>query len=204
MLDIALDLDDTICDTASIIMEKAIKFHQSILHRKVDLFEVSDCEDYFYFAHKLGWGKDEVCRFFEWCYPYYLKEVKVLNDVADVLKELHALNCKIHIITARYASDKEDVELLTREWLKNNNIVYDTLDIGQCNKTDMIAKYNCKVFVDDSFKNCCAIKDCFKDTLVMIMNSAYNINLRKDGIVRVNDWKEIKNSIIKFREVIYE
>lgn len=204
MLDIALDLDDTICDTASIIMEKAIIFHQEVLRREVKLQDVSECEDYFYFAHKLGWGRDEVCNFFEWCYPYYLKEVKVLDNVVEVLKELHDLNCKIHIITARYHSDKEDVEHLTKMWLQSNNIVYDTLDIAQHDKADLVTKYKCKVFVDDSFKNCCDIKDQSKDTLVMMKVSQYNNNLHREDIVKIDNWKQIKNNVINLKEVNYE
>lgn len=204
MLDIALDLDDTICDTASVIMQKAIEFHQNVLHRELKLLDINDCEDYFYFAHRLGWDRDDVCRFFEWCYPYYLKEVKAFKGVAETLRDLRTMNCKIHIITARYCSDKENVEQLTKEWLKNNNIVYDTLDIAQRSKTEMIEKYNCKVFVDDSFKNCCAIKDCLTNTFVMMMNSSYNSNLNRNDIIRVNNWQQIKNNVIKLKEVNYE
>lgn len=203
-MNIALDLDDTICDTASVIMEKAIEFHKTVLHREVNLIDVNDCEDYFYFAHSLGWENDEVRNFFSWCYPYYLKEVTVLDGVSAVLRELHDLGCKIHIVTARYLSDKEDVVALTRAWLDANKVVYDTLDIGQHTKIDAVKKYRCEVFVDDSFKNCCEIEKCCPVKLVMLMSSKYNENLKNEKIIKIDNWNQLKNNVLKLKGEIYE
>lgn len=89
-------------------MEKSIEFHKTVLHREVNLIDVNDCEDYFYFARSLGWRNDEMRNFSSWCYPYYLKEMMILDGVSSVLRELHDLGCKIHILTHRQSCDKED------------------------------------------------------------------------------------------------
>lgn len=200
MLHIAVDLDDTICDTSSKIIEESVKFHKEILKRDYNPIKIDSCDDYFYFALRLGWDAEDVTLFFKHCYPFYLKYVKPLNNVASSLNYLREKGCKIHIISARHYSDKLDVIKLTKIWLKKNDIPYDTLDIGHKEKGQIVSKYNCNVFIDDSFKNCCDIKNSTKNIKVLMFGTQFNQKLNSKNITRVLNWKEIEKLIINEKE----
>jgi len=200
MLHIAVDLDDTICDTSSKIIYESIKFHINILKRKYKPIKIDSCDDYFYFAHRLGWNNEDVTLFFKHCYPFYLMNVKPLTEVSSILKSLKKQNCVIHIISARHYNDKVDVVELTKKWLHLNNITYDTLDIGHKQKDQLVRDYNCSVFIDDSFKNCCDVKNSIKNIEVLMFETPFNKKLEMEGLKRVSSWKQIEKLLVEKKE----
>lgn len=187
---LAIDLDDTISNTSKTIKKYAKNFHVKVLKRKYKKFKLSNVDDYFYFALELGWNGDDVSRFFKTCYPNYLKFVKPLKYVRKALFELHMDGWEIHIISARHYSDREDVFALTKKWLNKYRIYFDTLDIGNKNKIDDVKKYNCSLFIDDSYRNCIDIAEQLNIDAVLFCTK-YNETYQKDENLKLlKNWKD--------------
>ena len=188
---IAIDLDDTICNTSKVIKKFAKNFHLKVLKRKYKKNKLSNVDDYFYFALELGWNNDDVTKFFQTCYPYYLDKVKPLKNVKKILLKLHNMNNEIHIISARHYSDKQDVYAITKNWLIKNKITFDTLDIGNKEKRDMVDRYKCDLFIDDSYKNCIEIKQ-YLGIDVILFCTKYNQDYQRNADLKLlKNWNEI-------------
>ena len=43
-----------------------------------------------------------------------------------------------------------------------NQLNSETLDIGHKQEGQLVRDYNCSIFIDDSFKNCCDVKNLIK------------------------------------------
>ena len=89
---------------------------------------------------------------------------------------------------------KENVEEITKQWLKDNNVEYDGLFLNAADKLQLAKDNNIELFIDDSFKNCKNIAD-NSNTKVYMMNSIVNGNLNDEKVKRVFSWPEIYDLI---------
>lgn len=117
-------------------------------------------------------------------------------EVISFLKKKH----KIYIITARKNTDlpkteKRDMELITKMYLKNNNILYDKLVFSTKEKYKEIVKYNIDIMIEDNVQN---INEIIKNTdaKVFCFNTPYNVSCQHSNIIRVYTWYDI---LIKMR-----
>ncbi len=97
--------------------------------------------------------KKKKIYFWEKYYTSMLPKMSAKALASESIKEL-SKNNKIYLITARWDTEKKEVEKITIKWLADNEIVYDKLILKCRNKTRIMQKYNIDLFIDDSFKNC--------------------------------------------------
>jgi len=114
---IGIDLDDTICKTTEII------------HNRIDQFASK------HRLNPLDVMNDEYLKqeFFDEYLEDIYTNVEVKKNVVDVLRRLRSKGHKIYIITARNnisSKNVTDVEKLTLDWLKKNNIEIDEIIIS--------------------------------------------------------------------------
>lgn len=192
---ICFDLDDTISNTGSLIMKNAEIYNNEVVKKaKSDKFIQS--KDYYYFADYYNWSDDDIKSFFMMYYPKYLKELSCKSSASKVIKRLKKEGYCIHIITARPESDTYDIEMITKDWLNENGIEYDILQINLKNKSEYVKRCNASIFVDDSFDNCIKVLE-ETDSAVYLMDSEFNKGFFLYGISRVLGWNDLLIKILE-------
>jgi len=186
---IGIDIDDTITDTYEVMVNYAQEFTVDVLKREPIIRENSSCIDHFYtkFLHNWKSGEDE--EFLEAYYEQIIKNVKPKTLAVKYLRKLQEEGNKIVLITARWTSDKFDVEKLTQEWIKKNGIPSDKLIINAENKLVAANQENIDVFVDDSYKNCEMVSSI--GVKVYLMDTRINRGLNNEKIERVYSWPHL-------------
>lgn len=187
--DIWIDIDDTIANTSDIIMKEAIDYHKTALKKQVVLSNVKS-KDYYYFARRLGWNRDELCGFFDTRYPQYLEKLEIKQGVVETINRLREKGMMIRFISSRReSSQKKDVYTITAEWLKKKEIKYDDLIIDCYDKYEVLSSET-GIYIDDSCENCNAV--CTLGTFdVYQMESPYGEVCMDTRIKVVKNWIEI-------------
>ncbi len=194
--DIVVDLDDTISDTASEIIEDAKDFHLTVLNRELKVKNIENCVDYFYFAHMMDWNKEDTTAFFKSRYPNYLRNVKLNEGVNEALNFLRQNHVIIHIVSARLLREEENVFELTNKWLNDNGVPFDTLDIGSKDKLASVKKFNTKIFIDDSIENCQIMQNEISGCKSIKFCTKFNNAIKDNQIEEARNWQEIKEKVI--------
>lgn len=158
---IAIDFDDTIVDTTKKVREYLNRYN-------LEEFEDIEEKTKFYIKHI-----DDITKDLE--LKPYAKEV--LNELSK--------NNELYIITARSDYYSKNVKLLTKEFIKNNNlpikdIYFDCFEEG---KAIMCDKLNIDLFIDDYINNCLEAKN--RGIKVLLFNSEY------EGLDNVNSWLDV-------------
>ncbi len=158
---IAIDFDDTIVDTTKKVREYLNRYN-------LEEFEDIEEKTKFYIKHI-----DDITKDLE--LKPYAKEV--LNELSK--------NNELYIITARSDYYSKNVKLLTKEFIKNNNlpikdIYFDCFEEG---KAIMCDKLNIDLFIDDYINNCLEVKN--RGIKVLLFNSEY------EGLDNVNSWLDV-------------
>ena len=128
---------------------------------------------------------------------------------------------KIAIIFAGGAGQRMGAEI-PKQFLKvqGKEILIHTLELFESNQNideiyvacikdyidfvnDLVKKYNCNVFIDDSVDNCEEVLSKIPDIKVILFETKYNYNCDSD-IDHANDWKKLAKELIEYRETIYE
>ena len=145
------DLDDTLSETMVLLNCYAKEFDKEELKGDgIFKIEPGKCKDYYYFADALNWNRKNIVDFFEKYYIDIIKNVEVKSGVKEFLHHLKTNGNEIYIITARRRRNDDDIEKITREWLKKNNLVYDDLFLEVKNKSEIVNKLKIEIFADDS------------------------------------------------------
>ncbi len=180
------DLDDTLADTASVINKYAIKFDKEYLNRTGELKDINNSKSYYYFAEGLNWNRENIAKFFEIYYLEILREVKIKPFVKETINKLKKAKNEIYIITARRKRENEIVEKITKDWLKNNGILYDELYIAIKEKSKIVNHLKIDIFIDDSYENCIEVKR-NTNAKVYMLNTKFNIGILDNQIERIDN-----------------
>lgn len=195
---ICIDLDDTISDTFSTIVEFAQKYDIEHFGGTGVLNSLGNSSDHYYFARMLNWNREQLISFFDDCYLEYLKKIKIKKKSSEAIFKLRKCGYYICIITARREKEDGQVYDITNNWLKNNNVEYDKLIINSIDKGKMVEKMNARIFIDDSFDNCMLVRNYSPTTKVYLMDTIYNsciTNLEELGIERIQSLTELYNIV---------
>jgi uncharacterized HAD superfamily protein len=184
------DLDDTLADTASVINKYAIKFDKEYLNGNGEFKDVNDSKSCYYFAERLNWNKENIARFLETYYLEILKEVQIKPFVKETINKLKKDKNEIYIITARIKRENEIVERITKDWLKDNGILYDDLFIDIKEKSKIVNQLKIDIFIDDSYENCIDVK---KNTnaKVYMLRTKYNTGILDKQVERISNIDEL-------------
>lgn len=185
---IGIDIDDTITDTYEVMINYSQQYVIDVL-KKEPILKEGNCAEAYYTRYLYDWKNEEDFDFLNIYYEKIMKELKPKTLAVEYLKRLHNEGNKIILITARWKSEKFDVEKCTIEWIKNNNIPYDKLIINAENKLIAAKQEKIDVFIDDTFKNCKMIAD--NGIKTYLMDTRVNRGLIDNKIERVYSWPHL-------------
>lgn len=180
-MNIGIDLDGTITD-----------FYNFIVNYAKDKYKIKD-ENGFEIEEIFDLNESELASFKELIRKNLRMEVKPRDGASLYINKLHDLGFKIFIITSRKDRDLIDPLLNTKKWLKDNNIYYDKLVIGNSNKLEECINNKIDIFIDDKIKHCSKTK--IANIKTFIFDNIYNKN---SDIDRVYSFEELFNLIKEF------
>ena len=127
----------------------------------------------------------------EYLYDYAVNEParKFSGEVIDKLKEK---GFEIYIITARRNGDewfpddlKNDVEKITKNWLKENKIYYDEIVFDVKDKGKYCKDNNINIMIEDDPIN---LRKLLSNTNILVFDYPYNRNKEFSNLTRVYSW----------------
>ncbi len=132
---------------------------------------------------------------------YYAINEKARPFAAEVIKKLKDEGHEIYIITARWMTNRDDdvgnkMRETVKNWLSENNIVYDKLIFSKAekeHKTNEILEHKIDLMIEDNPNN---INELSKIVPVICYNTGYNANCSGDKITRCYSWYDIYRKII--------
>lgn len=197
-MNIGIDIDDTISETYATLLEYAQKYTIEELKRS-PIIKSFNTEDHLYIENMHNWNENETARFWKEYYEEIIKKVNIKTFAANIIKELKESGDKIFLITARWNLKDNNIEQITKDWLKENNVEYDKLIINAKEKLKFVKENNIEIFIDDSCRNC---KDIAynSNAKVFIMDTRVNQNLEDEKITRVYSWPHLYKEIKKLKE----
>lgn len=195
-MNIGIDIDDTISETFETLLPYAQKYTIEDLDRESKVKIDSNLTNHFYIIYMNGWSEEEAKKFWLKYYTDILKHVNIKKFAAEVINGLKNDGHKIFLITARWDMPNDDINEITKNWLKQNNIKYDRLITNASDKLKIVKDNNIDLFIDDSFSNCKNVVD-NSSTKVYMMTSRVNGSFEYEKIKRVFSWPEIYHSINK-------
>ncbi len=184
---IGIDIDDVISDTYEKLFNYAQRYTIEEL-KKPGKISNENSKTHKYVKSMHGWNDEEEMKFWDEYYEKIMKEVSPKTFAAETIKKLSEDN-KIILITARWENSRENIANITKQWLKENNIVYDELVLDSQDKGEIAKRYNIDLFIDDSFKNCKDVSS--KGITTFIMDTRFNKAYEDEKIKRVYSWPHI-------------
>ena len=198
-MNIGIDIDDTIANTYDVLF----KYLQE--YTKDDIIEDRDRTNKDALAQmyhtKLSseenrQGKD----FFDKYYEKAVINVEPKEQAVEMVNILKEEGNQIYFITARFSSEKFDVEKLTKEWLAKYNIQYDKLILNSQNKLLAATENHIDIFIDDNIKHCTAMTNAGIKTY--IMDTVINKDFEDKQIERVYSWAQLYQEIKSYKEAM--
>ncbi len=180
---IGIDLDDTICRTTESVHNYLDNYSKDNNLNPLDIMNDEDL--------KLNFFKQTIKDI------YTNAEIK--REVSKVLKRLKNKGNEIYIITARsnyYFLKENQVEQITENWLKENNIEYDKViyDVYGEKRASICKKYKIDLMIDDDPYN--YKKIVAKGLKCLLYDDREKYNLEKDY---VTNWLQIEKYIERNR-----
>ena len=188
MSKIAIDIDNTICNTSDFYGPLAEKYDRDILHKNntINYDKVVPRSD--------NWSKEELSYFIE---NYFNKEsinIPIKEDAVTYINKLKDLGYEIIFITNRGIKDDDHTDLIVSKYLEKNNIPYNHIITKA--KEKYLYLDDCTFFIDDSINNCEeAIEK--SNTKVILIETPKTKNYNNDKIFKASNWQEIFNYITK-------
>ena len=196
-MNIGIDIDDTIANTYDVLFNYAQNYTINDIGK-----EIKDVNrniiTHMYCTNFHNWNKEEDKEFLDKYYEKTVLKVQPKMYAVENIKRLKESGDKIYLITARFLSDKFDVEKLTKDWLEKYGIPYDKLILNSQNKVIAAKENDIDIFVDDSIKNCTemahvGIKTYMMDTII-------NKNFENKNIERVYSWPHLYQKIENYKK----
>lgn len=197
-MNIGIDIDDTISNTYATLLEYAQKYTIEEL-KKSPVLDNTKMTNHSYIELMHHWTKEEALKFWDKYYGEMLRKVPIKTFATEKIKKLKEKEHKIYLITARWDMENNNVEEITLEWLRKNNLQYDEFFMNANEKLRIIKDKDIDVFIDDSFDNCKSIAY-GSNAKVFLMDTRVNQNLQDEKITRVYSWPHLYQEIMKLKE----
>lgn len=187
MSKIAIDIDNTICNTSDFFGPMAEDYDRNVLHK-------NNVINYDKVVHRSdNWSKEELSYFVE---NYFNKEsinIPIKEDAILYINKLKELGYEIIFITNRGIKEDDHTDFIVQDYLERNNIPYDNI-ITKSNDKYMYLD-GCDYFIDDAIWNC---EEAYKKskTKVIMMETNKTKDYKNDEIFKASNWKEIYSFII--------
>ena len=188
MSKIAIDIDNTICNTSEFFGPIAENYDRNVLHKNndIDFSKVM--------PRSKDWSQEELLYFVE---NYFNKEalnIPIKEDAVIYINKLKELGYKIVFITNRGIKEDDHTDLIVPKYLEKNNIPYDNI-ITKSNDKYMYLN-GCDYFIDDAIRNC---EQALENTSinVIMMKTNKTKDYKNDKIFKASNWQEIYDYITK-------
>ena len=182
MRKIAIDIDNTICNTSEFFVELAIKFDREVLHKNniINFDKVVPRSD--------DWSKEELSYFVENIFNKESINIPIKEDVSKYINKLKDMGFYILFITNRGIKDDDNTDLIVPEYLDKNNIMYDEIITKSNDKYKYLDDVD--YFVDDAIFNCEEALNKSNSKVIMMLTNKTK-DYENDNIYKVNNWEEI-------------
>ena len=192
-MNVGIDIDDTITNSSEVFVKYARIYNET--HNITYKINTSELDQ----NKAFGWSIDNQKEFASQYLKQILKEATPNKDAVEVIKIIKKLGCNIFLITARKDSEFSGMYDFTKQWLIENNIVFDKLIVNCDDKLKECISHNVKLFIDDNYFTCKKIFD-YKKIKVLLYETIYNKKYDNSELVRVQNWKQILEKINKTLE----
>ena len=196
-MNIGIDIDGVLTNDDDYILDCSTKF---CYEKGLSLFE----NPYQYEWRKFNWNAEILNEYRQdYFFLKYFDEEPARKFASEVIKKLKEDGHNIYIITGRHkAVEQSDIGKTMREkiknWLKNNDIVYDELVFTVTPKIPDIEKRKIDIMIEDSPETIPIIS---KISHVFCYDARYNRNLECSNMTRVFSWYDIYMKINEFSKI---
>lgn len=187
MRKIAIDIDNTICNTSEFFGELAVKYDRETLHKNniINFDKVVPRSD--------DWSKEELSYFINNIFNKESINIPIKEDVSKYINKLKELDFYILFITNRGIKDDDNTDLIVPEYLEKNNILFDEIITKSNDKYKYLSDVD--YFIDDAIFNCEEAIDKSNSKVIMMLTDKTR-NYENSNIKKVNNWEEIFNYIV--------
>lgn len=187
---IGIDIDGVLTDIEQWQLDYGSKFYfekynKSIMNHKgyetTDIFRVDQKYD------------DE---FWKEYFIEYSKNVEPRKFASEIIRKLKNDGFEIYIITARGSDLSHSSEVMTyeenkiivKEWLENNEIIYDKIIFSPEDKLEICLENNIDIMIEDKVDN---INKISTEIPVICFHAGYNEDCKGKNIIRCYSWYDI-------------
>ena len=133
----------------------------------------------------------------------YARDEKARPFASEVLRKLKDKGHEIFIITARWTTERDDSEgekmrNIVREWLRQNEIVYDELIFSAEDKMELCVENKIDLMIEDEPR---CVKSVSARISVICFDAEYNRECVGENITRCYSWYDIYEKIRRIDEV---
>lgn len=196
-MNIGIDIDDTIANTYDVLFKYVQEYtiHDIVTDREK---ANRDIIAQMYHTNFRNGDKKQDKEFLNRYYEKTVLKVEPKKNAVENIKKLKEEGNQIYLITARFPSNKFDIEELTKDWLKKYDIQYDKLILNSENKVITAKEYCIDIFVDDNIKNCTEMAKVGIKTY--IMDTIVNKDFKDENIERVYSWSHLYQKIENYKK----
>ena len=184
-MNIGIDIDGVLTNDDDYTMDTTSKY---VFEHNLEGFE----DPYRYEYRKFNWTKEILDDYRKQYFWNYIENEPARKYASEVIRKLKEEGNHIYIITSRHNTMKDTEEgektrKITKEWLKENNILYDELYFSP-DKTKEIDSLKIDIMIEDSPET---IPTFVKHTHVFCYDCRYNRDMKLDNMTRVFSWYDI-------------
>ena len=185
---IAIDIDNTICNTSLFFGPMAEDYDRNVLHKNsvINYNKIVPRSD--------DWTKEELDYFLE---NYFNKEsmnIPIKEDAVIYINKLKDLGNEIVFITNRGIREDDHTDLIVPSYLEKHHIPHDGIITGTNDKYKYLD--DVEYFIDDAIRN---REDALEKTKtkVIMFETDRTRDYNNDKMFKTSSWEEIYNYITK-------
>ncbi len=190
---IGIDIDGVLNSQYNFCIDYGTKFCNELGKYHLENIECIDTTDMFL------WGEEVAHEFWNKYREELVEKLPAKKYSSEVINKLKNEGNSISIITARKNNDewfpdelKNNVEEITKKWLKENKIYYDKIVFDVKDKGKYCKNNEVDVMIEDDPIN---LKKLIGNTKVIIFDYPYNRNIEFSDLIRVYSWYDIYDKI---------
>ncbi len=186
---IGIDIDGVLNSQYKFCIDYGTKFCNELGKYKLENINAIDTTDMFL------WDEGIAHQFWNTYREVLVVKLPPKKYASEVINKLKNEGNLIYIITARKNNDewfpdflKEDVEGITKKWLKENKIYYDEIVFDVKDKGKYCKNNNIDIMIEDDPNN---LRKLIGNTDVIIFDYPYNRNIEFTDLTRAYSWYDI-------------
>lgn len=180
---IGIDIDNTITDTMPILIDYCKRYNDNVVKRNLKMNDEG-----FNTSSLFNWTNEEEIEFCNKYLEEILLKATLKPQAQKVIQKLKEDGIYIYIVTARKEPYINNPYIVSKEFLDQNNIVYNEIIVGCEDKCSFCLENNIDIMIDDEPNN---INTISKYIPVIVFEDKHNIKCNGENIVKVKEWQEV-------------